>query len=77
MPLMNAILAIVWRSMNNSGLQRRNLAMLVWRSNQQSYEAPDVGSWSFVGPNVPMMNESMNENNDTCMYMWNIEHIEL
>ena len=26
-----------------------------------SFEATDVGSWSFVGPNVPSLNESMNE----------------
>ena len=30
-------------------------------SNQMSYEATDVGSWSFVGYNVPMMNESTND----------------
>ena len=30
-------------------------------SNQMSYEAIDVGSWSFVGYNVPMMNESTND----------------
>ena len=28
------------------------------RSNQLSYEATDVGSWSFVGSNVPVRNES-------------------
>ena len=32
--------------------------MPVRRSNQLSYEATDVGSWSFVGSNVPVMNES-------------------
>ena len=30
-------------------------------SNQLSYEASDVESWSFVGSDVPMMNESANE----------------
>ena len=35
--------------------------MLVRRSNQVSYKATDVGSWSFVGWNVPVMNESVNE----------------
>ena len=29
------------------------------RSNQLSYEATGVGSWSFVGSNVPVTNESM------------------
>ena len=33
----------------------------VGHSNQLSYEATDVGSWSFVGSNVPVMNESTNE----------------
>ena len=31
------------------------------RSNQVSYEATDVGSWSFVGSNFPARNERMNE----------------
>ena len=31
--------------------------MPVRRSNQLSYEATDVGSWSFVGSNVPLRNE--------------------
>ena len=30
-------------------------------TNQLSYEATDIGSWSFVGSNVPVMNESTNE----------------
>ena len=29
------------------------------RSNRVSYEATDVGSWSFVCSNVPVRNESM------------------
>ena len=33
----------------------------VRRSNQLSYEATDVGSGSFVGSKVPVMNESMNK----------------
>ena len=35
----------------------------VQRSNELSYEATDVGSWSlnFMGLNVPVMNESMSE----------------
>ena len=35
--------------------------MLVRHSNQLSYEATDVGSWSFEGSNVPVLNESMNK----------------
>ena len=31
------------------------------RSNQLTYEATDVGSWSFMGSGVPVMNESTNE----------------
>ena len=34
------------------------LTMTVRRSNQLSYEATDIGSWSFVGSNVPVRNES-------------------
>ena len=36
-----------------------NLAIPVRGSNQLSYEATDVGSWSFVGCNVPVRNVSM------------------
>ena len=36
-----------------------DLAISVGCSNQLSYEAADVGSWSCVGPNVPVRNESM------------------
>ena len=36
----------------------RDLAIPVRPSNQLSYEANDVGSWSFVGSNVPVRNES-------------------
>ena len=35
--------------------------VLVQRSNQLSYEATDVESWSFVDSSVSVMNESMNE----------------
>ena len=31
------------------------------RSSQLSYDATDVGSWSFVGSHFPVRNESMNE----------------
>ena len=43
--------------------------MPVRRSNQLSYEATDVGSWSFAGSNVPEMHESMNE------IIFTIQHI--
>ena len=57
---MNAIFTIAERSLKNSGLQRGlNLAIPVRSSNQLSYEATDVGSWSFVGSNGPVRNESM------------------
>ena len=45
---------IARRSLKISGLQRG------LSSNQLSYEPTDVGSWSFVGSNVPVINESMN-----------------
>ena len=35
--------------------------MAVRRSNQLSYEATDIGRRSFVGTNVPLMNESRKE----------------
>ena len=47
------------RSLKKSGLQRgftRDLALPVRRSNQLSYEATDVGSWSFVSSNEPVKN---------------------
>ena len=34
---------------------------LVQRSNQLSYEATNVESWSFVGSKFPVRNKSMNE----------------
>ena len=42
-----------------NGVWTRDLAIPVRRSNQLSYEATDVGSWSFVASNDPMRNESM------------------
>ena len=51
---MNAIYAIAsleaWKSQDFNRVWIRDLAILVWRSNQLRYEATDVGSWSFVGP---------------------------
>ena len=42
----------------------------VRRSNQliYMYEATDHWTWSFVGSNVPVMNESMNEMNHCVKY---------
>ena len=63
--VMNAIYAIAYRSLKKSGLQRgsngvrtgyRDLAIQVRRSNQLSYEATDVRSWSFVSSNEPVKN---------------------
>ena len=37
-----------WKSQDFNGLWTRDVAIPVRRSNQLSYEATDVGSWSFV-----------------------------
>ena len=50
----------VYRSLKYSGLQRvwtSDLALAVRRSDQLSYEATDVRSWSFVSPNQPVKEE--------------------
>ena len=38
-----------WKIQDFNGVWTRDLAIPVRRSNQLSYEATDVGSWSFVG----------------------------
>ena len=48
-----------WKFQDFNGVWTRDLAIPVRRSNQLSYEATDVGSWSFVGSNGPVRNESM------------------
>ena len=48
-----------WKIQDFNGVWTRDLAITVRRSNQLSYEAIDVGSWSFVGSNGPVRNESM------------------
>ena len=48
-----------WKIQDFDGVWTRDLAIPVRRSNQLSYEATDVGSWSFVGSNGPVRNESM------------------
>ena len=48
-----------WKIQDFNGVWTRDLAIPVRHSNQLSYEATDVGSWSFVGSNGPVRNESM------------------
>ena len=43
-----------WKIQDFNGVWTLDLAIPVQRSNQQSYEATDVGSWSFVGSNEPV-----------------------
>ena len=43
-----------WKSQDVNGVWTRDLAIPVRRSNQLSYEATDVGSWSFVSSNEPV-----------------------
>ena len=53
--VMNAILAIAYEEARESKDFKRvwthDLSILGRRANQLSYEATDVGSWSFVGSN--------------------------
>ena len=55
--VMIAICAIAyleaWKSQDFNRVWTRDFAMVVRRSNQLSYEAIDIGSWSFVGPKEP------------------------
>ena len=46
-----------WKIQDFNGVWTRDHAIPVRRSNQLSYEATDVGSWSFVGSNDPVRNE--------------------
>ena len=45
-----------WKSQDFNGVWSRDLAIPVRRSNQLSYEATDIGSWSFVSSNQPVKN---------------------
>ena len=45
-----------WKSQDFNGVWTRDLAIPVRRSNQLSYEATDVGSWSFVSSKEPVKN---------------------
>ena len=46
-----------WKSQDFNGVWTRDLAIPVRRSNQLSYEATDVVSWSFVNSKEPVRNE--------------------
>ena len=68
--VMNAISAIAYRSLRNSGLQPGltcDFVIPVQRSNQLNYEATDVGNWSFAGSNEPVRNE--------CELIYEVFHI--
>ena len=56
-----------------NGVWTRDLAIPVRRSNQLSYEATDVGSWSFVGSNGPVRNESVMK----CYMKWIIYELRI
>ena len=56
-----------------NGVWSRDLTIPVRRSNQVSYEATDVESWSFLGSNEPVRNECEWMSND----IWNVSYIEL
>ena len=45
-----------WKNQDFNGVWTRDLAIPVRHSNQLSYEATDVGSWSFVSSNEPVKN---------------------
>ena len=53
-----------------NGVWTRDLVIPVRRSNQLSYEATDVGSWSFVGSNFPVRNESVIPHGKIWTYKW-------
>ena len=56
-----------WKKQDFTRVWTRNFPILVERSNQLSYEATVVGSWSFVGPKEPVRNE--------CEVIYEIFHI--
>ena len=59
--VMIAICAIAyleaWKSQDFNRVWTRDFAIVVRHSNQLSYEAIDIGSWSFVGPKEPVRSE--------------------
>ena len=62
-----AYIVEAWKSQDFNGVWTRNLAIPVRRSNQLSYKAADVGSWSLVGSNEPVRNE--------CQVIYEMFHI--
>ena len=65
----------LYRGLKKSGLQwglNRDIAIRLPRSKQLSYEATDVGSWSFVGPRVPVRNECWTYNMKYFIY-WTVD----
>ena len=46
-----------WKIQDLKGAWTHDLTIPVGRSNQLSYEATDIGSWSFVGSHGPVRNE--------------------
>ena len=71
---MNTIYAIEYIEAPNSQDVNRvwncDPATMVRCSNQLSYEATHIGSWSFVGPKEPVRSECE-------IIIWNISNIEL
>ena len=72
--VINTIYAIAyieaWKIRDFNRGWTHDLAIPVQRSNQLSYEATDIGSWSFVGSYNPVRNEYWS-------YIWNTSYIEL
>ena len=72
-----------WKSQDFNGVQTRDLATPVRRSNQLSYEATDVGSWSFVSFNEPVKNgceviyEMFHNIDQICSSIYETFHISL
>ena len=56
-----------WKSQDFNGVWTRDLAIPVRRSNQLSYEATDVESWSFVSSNEPV------KSGCEVIYVWSSE----
>ena len=50
------LLREAWKIQDFNGVWTRELAIPVRRSNQLSFEATDVGSWSLVASNFPERN---------------------
>ena len=59
-----------WKSQDFYGVWTSDLAIPVRRSNQLSYEATEVGSWSFVSSNEPREEWMWSD-------IWNVSYVEL